>query len=72
MINNIHQITEKYNDELHHLESFIKCPYKLYFQHILAFKEGQIRWRQVVQVHNWVVQAYHQLPGEKQTKLAIL
>ncbi|WP_226671207.1 hypothetical protein [Metabacillus litoralis] len=71
MINNIHQ--KKPNDELHHLESFIKCPYKLFYQHILDMKEGQLQWRQVVQLHiNWVVQGYFQLPFNKQTTLSLL
>ncbi|PGT76573.1 hypothetical protein [Bacillus sp. AFS040349] len=53
-----------------HLESFIKCPYKIYYQHTLEGKDGDIRWKQVVQLLiNQVVQAYYQLPVKEQTKL---
>ncbi|MFD2216028.1 hypothetical protein [Metabacillus endolithicus] len=68
----VHKYTQTYISPMtdEHLESFIKCPYKIYYQQNLEGKESDIRWRQIVQLLiNGVVQAYYQLPVKEQTKL---
>lgn len=55
------------------LDSFIKCPYTFYYQHILMLHPSQIEWRQMTQcMINHVVQHYYQLPQEEQNKLNIM
>jgi hypothetical protein len=57
----------------YHLESFIRCPYKFYYQHILSLDSSQVKWRQVVQfIINQVVQNFYQLPLDTQNKLNVL
>ncbi len=47
----------------YHLESFIRCPYKFYYQHVLLINSSQLQWRQVVQFAiNQVVDHFYQLP----------
>ncbi|MCP3738162.1 hypothetical protein [Rossellomorea sp. BNER] len=56
----------------YHLESFIRCPYKFYYHHILSLNDGELKWRQVVQyVINQVVQNYYQLPLIEQNPLNV-
>ena len=57
----------------YHLESFLKCPYKFYYQHILMLNSGQVKWRQVVQsIINQVVHNFYQLPPNAQNQLNIM
>ena len=57
----------------YHLESFIRCPYKFYYQHVLSLNPSQVKWRQVVQlIINQVVQNFYQLPLDAQNKLNAL
>lgn len=57
----------------YHLESFIRCPYKFYYQHILSLHPSQVKWRQVVQFTiNRVVCSFYQLPLDTQTKSSVL
>lgn len=57
----------------YHLESFIECPYKFYYQHLLLLNPSQMKWRQVTQIIiNQVVQNFYQLPLGEQTKLNAL
>jgi hypothetical protein len=57
----------------YHLESFIRCPYKFYYQHVLSLNPSQVKWRQVVQIIiNQVVQNFYQLPPNAQHKLNLL
>lgn len=54
----------------YHLESFIRCPYKFYYQHVLLLNPSEAKWKQVIQyVVNQVVQNYYQLPFDAQNKL---
>ena len=56
----------------YHLESFISCPYKFYYQHVLQLSSG-MRWRQVVQYTcNRVVQKFYKLPLEARNHLNTL
>jgi len=54
-----------------HLESFIKCPYQVYyFQHL---HEKERMWRQNIQaVINSIVHTYYELHLDDQTKLSVL
>src|SRR4051794_2202884 len=57
----------------YHLESFLKCPYKFYYQYILMLNSGQVKWRQVVQsIINQVVHNFYQLPPNAQNQLHIM
>jgi hypothetical protein len=57
----------------YHLESFIRCPYKFYYHHVLSLNDSEIKWREIVQyIINQVVQKYYQLPLQDQNKLSIL
>ncbi|WP_338472766.1 PD-(D/E)XK nuclease family protein [Niallia sp. XMNu-256] len=57
----------------YHLESFLRCPYKFYYQHILSINSNQVKWRQAVQlIINQVVQRFYQLPPNAQHKLNLL
>ncbi|QOR68051.1 hypothetical protein IM538_07945 [Cytobacillus suaedae] len=57
----------------YHLESFIRCPYRFYYQHVLSVKTSKIKWRQAVQfIINQVVHKFYQLPFEEQHKLSAL
>ncbi|RSK26594.1 hypothetical protein EJF36_06830 [Bacillus sp. HMF5848] len=72
MINRHHQISIKTITD-YHLESFIRCPYKFYYQHVLSVPGSQIHWKQVVQyILNKIVQGFYQLPNSEQSKLSIL
>ncbi|MCM3439939.1 hypothetical protein ACUIJN_22330 [Metabacillus halosaccharovorans] len=54
-----------------HLESFIKCPYQVYYFQLLHEKERM--WRQNIQaVINSIVHTYYELRLEDQTKLSAL
>lgn len=70
MINENKQIVEKYMVQ-DHLESFITCPYKVYYYQLLH--ENERMWRQDIQyVINKIVHTYYQLPLGEQTKLTAL
>ncbi|PMC40505.1 hypothetical protein CJ195_01970 [Bacillus sp. UMB0899] len=70
MMNENNQIVEKYMIQ-DHLESFIKCPYQVYYPQLLHEKERM--WRQNIQsVINTIVHTYYQLPLQDQTKLSAL
>jgi ATP-dependent helicase/DNAse subunit B len=57
----------------YHLELFIRCPYKFYYQHVLSLNSSQVKWRQVVQfIIHQVVESFYQLPLEEQNKISIL
>ncbi|MEK4031388.1 PD-(D/E)XK nuclease family protein [Pseudobacillus sp. FSL P4-0506] len=57
----------------YHLESFIRCPYTYYYQHVLLLNPLDVKWRQVIQsIINQVVQNFYQLPLDAQNKLNIL
>ncbi|MBE4906444.1 hypothetical protein IMZ08_00040 [Bacillus luteolus] len=57
----------------YHLESFIKCPYRFYYQHVLSVNTRKIKWRQAVQfIINQVVHKFYQLTVEEQHKLSAL
>lgn len=57
----------------YHLESFLRCPYRFYYQHILSLDSSQVRWRQLVQsIINQVVHSFYQLSPNEQNKLHIL
>ncbi|WP_257351024.1 hypothetical protein [Pseudalkalibacillus decolorationis] len=57
----------------YHLESFIRCPYKYYYQHVLLLNPIQVKWRQVIQfIINQVVQNFYQLPLDAQNKFNVL
>ncbi|KMY52460.1 hypothetical protein AC625_21365 [Peribacillus loiseleuriae] len=56
----------------YYLESFIKCPYKFYYQHVLSLNSSQVKWRQVVQfIINQVVQNFYQLSQDSQNQLHV-
>lgn len=70
MINENKQIEEKYVVQ-DHLESFITCPYQVYYYQLLH--ENERMWRQNIQfVINKIVHTYYQLPLGEQTKLTAL
>ena len=70
MINENKQIVEKPVMQ-HHLESFIKCPYQVYYYQLLG--ENERMWRQDIQsVINNIVHTYYQLRLQDQTKFAAL
>lgn len=57
----------------YHLESFIRCPYKFYYQHVLQLNGSGMGWRQVVQyICNRVARQYYQLPSDARNNLNIL
>lgn len=57
----------------YHLESFLRCPYRFYYQHILSLDSSQVRWRQLVQsIINQVVHSFYQLSPNEQNKFHIL
>lgn len=57
----------------YHLESFINCPYKFYYQYVLQLQSKGMRWRQVVQyIINRVVRKYYSLPSNERTSLSVL
>lgn len=57
----------------YHLETFIRCPYKFYYQFILGKNNGGRTWRQLVQSFvNKTVCEYYRLPFEEQNKLYLL
>lgn len=57
----------------YHLETFIRCPYKFYYQFILGKKNGELTWRQMVQFSvNNIVCDYYRLPVREQNKLNLL
>ncbi|MED1865085.1 hypothetical protein P4V41_16585 [Fictibacillus nanhaiensis] len=57
----------------YHLESFLRCPYKFYYRHILPAKSSNVLWRQIVQgTINKIVQSYYQLPENLHTELSVL
>ncbi len=70
MMNENKQFAEQYRIQ-DHLESFIKCPYQVYYDQLLHEKERM--WRQNIQsIINTIVHAYYQLPLLEQTKLTAL
>jgi hypothetical protein len=72
MINRHHQISMETMTD-YHLESFIRCPYRFYYQHVLSLHTSQVKWRQVVQhLINQIVQNYYQFPKGEQNKSNIL
>ncbi|MBY0096110.1 PD-(D/E)XK nuclease family protein [Mesobacillus maritimus] len=57
----------------YHLESFLRCPYRFYYQHILSLDSSQVKWRQVVQsIINKVVYSFYLLPANEQNTLHVL
>jgi hypothetical protein len=57
----------------YHLESFLRCPYRFYYQHILSLDSSQVKWRQLVQsIINQVVHRFYQLSPNEQNKLHVL
>jgi len=72
MNNRHHQISiETITD--YHLESFIRCPYRFYYQHVLSVNTSQVKWRQAVQyIVNQIVHNFYRLPIAEQTKYSIL
>ncbi|WP_404328115.1 PD-(D/E)XK nuclease family protein [Mesobacillus maritimus] len=57
----------------YHLESFLRCPYRFYYQHILSLDSSQVKWRQLVQsIINHVVYSFYQLSRNEQNKLHVL
>jgi len=47
----------------YHLESFIRCPYRFYYHHVLSVNSSQVKWRQVVQyIVNQTVYHFYKLP----------
>lgn len=57
----------------YHLESFLRCPYRFYYQHILSLDSSQVKWRQLVQsIINQVVYSFYQLSPNEQNKLHVL
>lgn len=57
----------------YHLETFIRCPYKFYYQFILRKNNGELKWRQMVQFSvNKTVCEYYRLPVKEQNKLNLL
>ncbi|WP_377802021.1 hypothetical protein [Bacillus benzoevorans] len=55
-----------------HLESFIRCPYKFYYQYVLQRHSKGLRWRQVVQhIVKRVVRKYYTLPLDARSNLNI-
>jgi hypothetical protein len=71
MMNRHHLVSVKTMTD-YHLESFIRCPYKFYYQHILSLNSSQVKWRQVVQlIINQVVQEFYKLPLDAQNKISV-
>lgn len=57
----------------YHLESFLRCPYHFYYQHILSVNSKKVKWRQAVQsIINQTVKRYYQLAEPDQTTFNIL
>lgn len=57
----------------YHLESFIRCPYKFYYRHILTANSNELYWRQYVQATiNKIVRSYYSLPFNEQTRFGAL
>lgn len=57
----------------YHLESFIRCPYKFYYQHVLLLNPRQVKWKQMTQfIINQVIHNFYQLPLDEQNKLNVL
>lgn len=57
----------------YHLESFIRCPYKFYYQHVLSSHSSKVQWRQVVQfAMNQVVEHYYRLPLDSQNTISAM
>ncbi len=57
----------------YHLQDFISCPYKFYYQHIMKLSGEGMEWKQVVQhAVNQIVSTYYKLPFEQQTSFCIL
>jgi hypothetical protein len=57
----------------YHLESFLRCPYKFYYRHILTANSNELYWRQYVQATiNKIVQSYYSLPFKAQTQFGAL
>ncbi|MED4533972.1 hypothetical protein [Metabacillus fastidiosus] len=70
---NMHHLVSVKTMTDYHLESFIRCPYKFYYQYIVSANFHQVRWRQAVQfIVNQVVQKYYQLPLHTRNKINIL
>lgn len=57
----------------YHLEAFISCPYKFYYQYILSKNHSPFHWRQEVQKSiNLIIKEYYSLPITKQNKICLL
>lgn len=56
-----------------HLELYIRCPYRFYYQYVLQLQNKEIKWRQVVQhIVKRVVRKYYTLPLKARSNLNTL
>lgn len=57
----------------YHLEAFLKCPYKFYYQFILGKRKEERKWRQIVQLSvNKIVHDFYKMPLKERHTLTAL
>lgn len=57
----------------HHLEEYLRCPYKFYISHIRKIRKTKNDWRHVVQhAVNRIIQEYYQLHVEGRSSSKVL
>jgi hypothetical protein len=72
MLKNSYEVSIKTLTD-YHLEAFISCPYRFYYQYIISETHRPIHWRQVVQnAINKIVKDYYHLSIKEQNSLSVL
>ncbi|MBT2700983.1 hypothetical protein J7E79_27190 [Bacillus sp. ISL-40] len=72
MLKNSYEVSIKTLTD-YHLETFISCPYRFYYQYIISETHRPIHWRQVVQnAINKIVKDYYHLSIKEQNKNRIV
>jgi hypothetical protein len=57
----------------YHLEAFLRCPYKFYYQFILGKRNDERKWRQMVQQSvNKTIQRFYRMPIADRNSVTIL
>ena len=57
----------------YHLEAFLKCPYKFYYQFIQGKRKDENKWREIVQLSvNKVVHEFYKMPLKQRNTLTAL